>query len=1094
MPRWIVLFGALGVLLFAGRCRAAEAAWFGEVVGDRYDCRLDLALDKQITPKSPLYLLLEATEDGSKILLTLTRQEVVLESSDGKTSTVRAKAACALAPGEKVRVTVMRRVGTLGVLIGDVLACTADIPRGTGSRAEVLPGAGWTLVEARVQALEPVIFADNFMRSAEEAGDWAIRSGKWGLQSAWDHDPKGGSLKFTNADYALNPFAWAGRAAAGGALCATGQPFWEDYAFTVAVCPPLDGAAGMAVNVAGPDHYLLACWTPVNDRGARGNRLELLRVESGKQTVLAAAPGGYLPGQWYRLTVDTTLDGVRVLVDGQERLAAGNVTPFRGGVGLYAEGANPTIFDDVTVYGHAVKTDLLSESQQAHISERFTQDHKGMAEWASAGSSWTPMFGVPGFRAHKLEFYGDHWITVPIRGLGPSAQPVTAVGSRLSSAAPPAGNMLTMILNGDGKNKEIGYRAVAEQSADGKTLLCAIFRDADKLAEKGCPPLVANEEYTFRFAHMAGKLRLELDGEPLLEVPDGGALPGLRPAYSATGSLSKVGDVLVLGHNLLDYTFTDSPVDWLAEGTWMATTRWACSNAWSFLGGWSRGDAVLWQKQRFTGDHVLEVFLAPKMEYPREDETYWTRFRDLGLVICGDGHDPRTGYTAIAGAPGAGGNPNGRTVLMRNGAIVATSYWRFPSANAGHTAWYNMILRKRGNTIEFWIEGQRVLQYQDEQPLDGGVPGVLAVNNGVAISRARLAFANPPVLRADPQVILDDPWYPAWGNVGRPLTLDFPHSFATTGKPVRLEATPRAVPPAEKAAPVVNGTRVTITPQTAGDHWYQVRASDGSATSPAFHIALPVFTPSLKRDDTHAVVLYRFDEEKGGVIKDHGTGPAADLVIPKDAPVEWLPGQGITIHGPGRIMTRDGVPKLMSVTQKKTCSIELWFSPDTMYPPTYWLGGLLEWGLPNEVRNFAVAHIWWDLILSPYGTTFQPWRGRATVNKEVLRTGLQHAMITWDGTTTRSYVNGKLVGESRNAWREAQWHPDAPLIVGSLAAGQPNYQVDIARAYQIGTWIMPNRPEMQHCFLGSLYLAAVHDRCFAPDDVQRHYQAGPSAR
>jgi len=1090
MPRWIVLFGVLCTLLLAGRCRAAQAAWAGEVEGDRYDCRIDLALANDLALKTPLYLLLEAADDGSKIRLTLTRQEVVLETSDGKTSTACAKAACALAPGEKARITVMRRGGKLDVLIGDTLACSAQVTRGKGNHAELDPGAGWTLVEARVQSLEPVLFADNFMRTAEEAGDWTIRSGQWGLQSAWDNDPKGGSLKFKNADYALNPFAWSGHAATGGALCTAGQSFWEDYAFTVSLCPSLDGAAGVAVNVAGPDHYLLARWTPANDRGPRGNRLELLKVESGKQTVLATAPGGYLPGQWYRLTVDTTLDGVQVLIDGHKRLSANGVTPFRGGVGLYAEGVNPTIYDDVTVYGHAVKTDLIAERQQAHLSERFTEDHKGMGEWAAAGSNWQPMFGAPGYRTHKLDFYGDHWITVPIPSLGPATQPFAGT----AGSTTPVGNVLTMILNGDGRSKEAGYRAVAEQSADGKTLACTIFRNTDKLAEKSCPPLVANEEYTFRFSHMGDHLRLELDGEPLLDVPDGGALPGLRPAYGATGSLSKVGDVLVLGRNQLDYAFTDAPVDWLAEGTWMATTRWACSNQWSFLGGWSRGDAVLWHKQRFNGDQSFEVFFAPKMEYPREDETYWTRFRDLGIVICGDGHDPRTGYTVIAGAPGAGGNPNGRTVLMRNGKIVATSYWRFPDANAGHTNWFDMILRKRGNTVEFWLEGQRLMQFQDDQPLDGGVPGVLAVNNGVAVARARLAFANPPTPRTDPQVTLDDPWYPFWGNVGRPLTLDFPHTFATSGKPVHLEAVPRAVPPEEKATPAVAGTRVTITPQVPGNHWYQVRASDGDATSPAFHITLPVFTPSLKRDDSHAVVLYRFDEGKGSVIKDYGAGPAADLIIPKDAPVDWVPGQGITVHGPGRVMTKDGVPKLMSVAQKKTCSIEIWFSPDTMYPPTYWLGGLLEWGLPNEVRNFAVGQLWWDLILSPYGTTFKPWSGRATVNNNVLRTGLQHAMITWDGATTRSYVNGNLVGTSQAPWREASWHPEAPIIVGSLAAGQPNYQLDIARAYQIGTWIMPNRPEMQHCFLGSLYLVAVHDRCFTPDEVQKNYQAGPSAR
>jgi len=1099
MSRWIMLFGVLCSLALSSQCRAAQAAaWFGEAEGDRYDCRLDLALDKRITDNSPLYLLLEAAENGDKVRVTLTRRELAIELVENGKSTPCVTSDCALTPGENIRLTVMRRVGKLGVLIGDSMICFASVPRGKGNRTGVIAGTGWTVDEARVQPLEPVVFADNFMRTAEESGGWTVRGGQWSLQSAWDHDPKGGSLKFKNAEYALNPFAWAGRAPVGGALCTAGQSFWEDYTFSTDICPPLDAAAGIVVNFAGPNRYLLARWTPANDRGPRGDRLELLKVVDGKETLITAARGGYIPGQWYRLSVDTTLEGVRVLVDGQERLAARGLNPFRGGVGLYAEGANATTFDDVTVYGHAVKTDLISEQQQAHISERFIEDHKGMGEWASAGSNWMPMPGAPGFRVHRLEFYGDHWMTVPILSVGKSAQPpVFSTNGRISSISPaaqPVGNTLTMILNGDGRSSQAGFRAVVEQSADGKALTCALYRNADKLADKQCPPLNSDEAYTLRFAHMAGRLRLELDGEPLLDVPDGGALPGLRPAYQASGSLARSGDVLVLGRNLLDYSFTDAPADWLTEGAWMATTRWACSNQWSFLGGWSRGDAVLWHKQRFTGDQTFEAFVAPKMEYPREDETYWTRFRDLGVIICGDGHDPRTGYTGILGAPDANGNPNRRSVLMRNGKIVATSYWQFPDPNTGHVMWFDLMLRKHGNTVEFWIEGQRAIQFTDDQPIDGGVPGVLAMNNGVAVARARLAFANPPVPRADPQLTLDDPWYPAWANVGHPLTLGFPHSFATSGKPVHLEAVPRAAPGEEKAAPAVEGMRVTIVPRAPGNHWYQVRASDGSYTSPAFHITLPVFTPSLGRDDSHALVLYRFDEEKGNVIKDHGTGPAADLVIPEGAPVERLPGQGITIHGAGRIMTKEGVAKLMALAEKKACSVELWIAPDTMYPPTYWLGGLLEWGLPNEVRNFAVAHLWWDLLISPRDSTFHPWRGRDIINARVLRTGLQHVMVTWDGAVTRSYINGNLVGTSQTSWQQTKWSPEAPLIVGSLAAGQPNYREDICNAYNIGTWIMPNRPEMEHCFLGSIYLAAVHDRCFTAEEVERNYKAGPSAR
>ncbi len=151
---------------------------------------------------------------------------------------------------------------------------------------------------------------------------------------------------------------------------------------------------------------------------------------------------------------------------------------------------------------------------------------------------------------------------------------------------------------------------------------------------------------------------------------------GRRPVYRAEGTLSDVRNVVVLDPNMFDDTFANAPVDWQGDGTWAATTRWACSPEWSFLGGWSRGDAVLWHKKIFTGDHSLLAFVGPKMEYPRAREPYDLRFRDFGVTICGDGHNPRSGYAAIYGAADQQGQENQRTVLLRNGVEVAPR--RFP--------------------------------------------------------------------------------------------------------------------------------------------------------------------------------------------------------------------------------------------------------------------------------------------------------------------------------------------------------------------------------------------------------------------------------
>ncbi len=121
---------------------------------------------------------------------------------------------------------------------------------------------------------------------------------------------------------------------------------------------------------------------------------------------------------------------------------------------------------------------------------------------------------------------------------------------------------------------------------------------------------------------MPAALWLEVDGVRMVQVDQCKPAGGLRPIYRADGGFANIQNVVVLNRSMLDYTFANAPVDWQGDGNWMPTVRWACSPEWSYLGGWSRGDAVLWHKERFTGDQALLAFVGPKMEYPREREPY----------------------------------------------------------------------------------------------------------------------------------------------------------------------------------------------------------------------------------------------------------------------------------------------------------------------------------------------------------------------------------------------------------------------------------------------------------------------------------------
>ncbi len=224
---------------------------------------------------------------------------------------------------------VMRRGSWLGVLHEQTFLFRGEVARPSGSQGGYVADDGWSVDAPSVQLLEPVHFTDDFMRKADDnaAGQWTIQRGDWALQSAWDDDPKGNGSRFANADFSQNPFAWAGRAANGSALCTTGKAYWEDYTFSAAVQPGTSGAVGVMVNVADADNGYLVRWTPANDHRAQGDAISLVKVEGGKTSVIAENHGGYVPGQWYQLTVITNPDGLQVLVDGRPRLSQKDFGP-----------------------------------------------------------------------------------------------------------------------------------------------------------------------------------------------------------------------------------------------------------------------------------------------------------------------------------------------------------------------------------------------------------------------------------------------------------------------------------------------------------------------------------------------------------------------------------------------------------------------------------------------------------------------------------------------------------------------------------------------------------------------------------------------
>ncbi|MCX7934479.1 MAG: hypothetical protein N3A66_04370, partial [Planctomycetota bacterium] len=182
-----------------------------------------------------------------------------------------------------------------------------------------------------------VYFADNFQREPQETGQWQIESGVWRNTKFFEQtDPK----------LASNAFIYEGRGAGEDlAISVTGDILWRDYAAECsAATVGATGVIGLVFNYLDRQNHYRALFDVDETRG----RARLLRVEKGKETILAERQGHLRSRQFYRFRVETGGGDLSVRVDGHEILRARDSAFLTGRFGLLA-GANAIHFDDVLV-------------------------------------------------------------------------------------------------------------------------------------------------------------------------------------------------------------------------------------------------------------------------------------------------------------------------------------------------------------------------------------------------------------------------------------------------------------------------------------------------------------------------------------------------------------------------------------------------------------------------------------------------------------------------------------------------------------------------------------------------------------------------
>jgi hypothetical protein len=236
---------------------------------------------------------------------------------------------------------------------------------------------------------------------------------------------------------------------------------------------------------------------------------------------------------------------------------------------------------------------------------------------------------------------------------------------------------------------------------------------------------------------------------PSLAAPTSIGFSGALPDFKGVGIETR---------HVYDYTFSTAPTDWkIASGVWEMTNRWSCAPGWSWFGGRSDEVAAIWNKRRLSGDQSAQVYFAFKMGMT--GVASWPEYpADAAVTICGDGKSLATGYTFIAGA-----DENTRSILMKNGKIVASSSApeailpRLTDGNPGndamHRRWWFARVDKVGNTVSCYLDDKLVLSYEDSTPIAGGQTALWTYNNGLMLARVQLYYQNeirPVYVKAAP--------------------------------------------------------------------------------------------------------------------------------------------------------------------------------------------------------------------------------------------------------------------------------------------------------------------------------------------------------
>lgn len=363
---------ALGAaLMLAPRLQAAP-----QFLEDEAETQFDLAFTATPSTSGALSIVYDYVDAKNFYTLEMTPGSVGVKATIKGATRLLGRVNTKLKPSSAV-VLKRRRWVTEVVIDRRVVLETYDATFNTGKIGSLASG-GWKWDDARVQPVEDIYFADDFTRLPGEKGEWKYNGG-WTQTSSSEESAALGNRHTGVSDrieMSANPFAFRAQSANGSAWAQAGRWFWDDYEAQVSVKPLSRGVVGMAVYAADEKNYLGFTWSANEGASAR----QLVRVVDGKSTILASAPGAFLPRQWYRLSMRTSPGFVEAFIDGVPVFKVANTMFGGGGIALLARNIKVADFDDARVTSYT----------------SYRQEFAGAmgGAWTSVGGKWNAQNGL----------------------------------------------------------------------------------------------------------------------------------------------------------------------------------------------------------------------------------------------------------------------------------------------------------------------------------------------------------------------------------------------------------------------------------------------------------------------------------------------------------------------------------------------------------------------------------------------------------------------------------------------------------------------------------------------------------------------------